>query len=71
MGDVTESWAKFGDIYIQDFVGKPSSFSDEYFADPLLNFKKSPYYALSDDMAMKYYNKVAKFLTLNSIMTMK
>jgi hypothetical protein len=61
MGDVTESWAKFGDIYIQDFVGKPSSFSDEYFADPLLNFKKSPYYALSDDMAMKYYNKIAKF----------
>jgi len=61
MGDITESWAKFGDIYIQDFVGKPTSFGLEYFADPYLNFKKSPYYALSDDAAMGYYNRIAKF----------
>ena len=59
MGEMTESWAKFGDIYIQDFTGKPSSFPREYFEDPGLNLKRSPYYALSDDAAQGYWNKIA------------
>lgn len=60
MGKHTESWAKFTDMYIQDFIGRPSSFPDEYFSDPYLNYKKRPYYLLSDQAAQKYYNRVAK-----------
>lgn len=60
MGDVTESWAKFSELYIQDFAGKPGSFGKEYFQDPYLNFKRRPYYYLSDQYAQKQWNRIVK-----------
>jgi len=60
MGDVTESWAKFAELYIQDFAGKPGSFGKEYFQDPYLNFKRRPYYYLSDQYAQKQWNRIVK-----------
>lgn len=62
MGDMTESWAKFHDLYIQDFAGRPSSFSEEYYADPGLNLKRRPYYYLSDDAAQKGWNKIKRLV---------
>ena len=59
MGDITNSWARFAELYIQDFAGKPGSFGKEYFQDPYLNFKRRPYYYLSDQYAQKQWNRIA------------
>ena len=58
MGDITDSWGRFAELYIQDFAGKPGSFGKEYFQDPYLNFKRRPYYYLSDQYAQKQWNRI-------------
>lgn len=64
LGDMTESWAKFLDIQIQDFTGQPSTFPSHYFQDAGLNLKRSPYYALSDHNAEELYHSISEKMGL-------
>jgi len=66
MGDMTEAWASFMDIHVQDFTGKPSVFPDKYLDVPGLNFKRSPYYMVSDEAAQNGYFRAADFLGIGN-----
>lgn len=62
MGDHNGTWANWMRLYVRDTMGKPTVFTKEMLNDEGMKLKSTPYYLLSDHLAITKMTSANRFL---------